>query len=129
MFKELSWMIYWAGALDKLGSLLTMATLILMCTSTVTIFLVPPMAEGSVDTDSTSKVWRHWRLKSQIVALVVCAFLRVFVPSSQTVYMMLATQVTGTVVAQIQQSPVAEKAVRLLEQKLDEALAEKQQTN
>jgi len=43
--------------------------------------------------------------------------------------MMLATQVTGTVVAQIQQSPVAEKAVRLLEQKLEEALAEKQQTN
>ncbi|WP_168161072.1 hypothetical protein [Eikenella sp. HMSC061C02] len=44
-------------------------------------------------------------------------------------YMMLAAQVTGTVVAQVQQSPVAEKAMRLLEQKLDEALAEKQQAN
>ena len=129
MFEQLSWMIYWAEALDKLGSLLTVAILILMCTSAVTIFLVPPMVDGSVDTASTSKVWRHWRLKAQIVALVVCAFLCVFVPSSRTLYMMLAAQVTGTVVAQVQQSPVAEKAMRLLEQKLDEALAEKQQAN
>lgn len=60
MFEQLSWMIYWAEALDKLGSLLTVAILILMCTSAVTIFLVPPMVEGSVDTASTSKVWRHW---------------------------------------------------------------------
>lgn len=129
MFEQLSWMIYWAGVLDKLGSLITLATLILMCTSVVTILLVPPMVADSVDTASTFMVWRHWRLKAQIVTLVVCAFLRVFVPSSQTVYMMLAAQVTGTVVAQVQQSPVAEKAMRLLEQKLDEALAEKQQAN
>ena len=64
MFEQLSWMIYWAGVLDKLGSLITLATLILMCTSVVTILLVPPMVADSVDTASTFMVWRHWRLKA-----------------------------------------------------------------
>lgn len=61
-------------------------------------------------------------MKVMVVIFSISLPLKLFTPSSNTVYAMLGVKATGEVISEINKSPIAQKAYLLLEHKLDEAL-------
>ena len=76
------------------------------------------------DINSERKVKLHITKILRIVTVVffISLPLKLFTPSSNTVYAMLGVKATGDVLTEISESPVAQKAYLLLDHKLDEAL-------
>jgi hypothetical protein len=61
-------------------------------------------------------------LKVLTIVFFISLPLKLFTPSSNTVYAMLGVKATGDVLTEINKSPIAQKAYLLLDHKLDEAL-------
>ena len=76
------------------------------------------------DISGERKVKPHVTKMLRIVTVVffISLPLKLFTPSSNTVYAMLGVKATGDVLVEISKSPVAQKAYLLLDHKLDEAL-------
>lgn len=56
---------------------------------------------------------------------ITCIFLQIFIPSSKTVYMMVATKVGADIVKSPETKEISEKVLKLVNKKLDDALEEK----
>ena len=76
------------------------------------------------DISGERKVKPHVTKMLRVVTVVffISLPLKLFTPSSNTVYAMLGVKATGDVLTEISKSPVAQKAYLLLDHKLDEAL-------
>lgn len=108
-------MIYLAGVATTVHVLSA-----IVATGTVfgLIFLISSWIDNSHDEEAVIKL-KKW-IKLLFGGLAVSAFMVVFIPSEKTFYMLAGADVAGQAVDKA--SPVLNKTLELIEQKLDEEL-------
>lgn len=108
-------MIYFAGVAKTVLLLSAVVTCIFVLGLT---FLISAWIDNSSDEEAVIKL-KKW-IKLFFGGLAVSAFMVVFIPSEKTFYMLAGADVAGQVVDKT--SPVLNKTLELIEQKLDEEL-------
>lgn len=93
---------------------------------TVPIYVI---SYSNGDVKEENKPFYSKLFKRLCIVLSLAIFFNVVTPSKNTVYMMLGVQVTGNLIQEASKSPITEKALQLLESKLDEAIKENTPTN
>lgn len=116
------WMLYLADIVTEIKGTADFLTFI----SGVGIIVVYIAVTVLLDRNNESEMARKPDLIKMLKVLTIVFFislpLKLFTPSSNTVYAMLGVKATGDVLAEINKSPIAQKAYLLLDHKLDEAL-------
>ena len=116
------WMLYLADIVTEIKGTADFLTFI----SGVGIIVVYIAVTVLLDRNNESEMARKPDLIKMLKVLTIVFFislpLKLFTPSSNTVYAMLGVKATGDVLTEINKSPIAQKAYLLLEHKLDEAL-------
>lgn len=113
-------MIYLAGVATTVHVLSAVATCISVLGLT---FLISSWIDNSHDEEAVIKL-KKW-IKLFFGGLAVSAFMVVFIPSEKTFYMLAGADVARQVTDKA--SPVLNKTLELIEQKLDEELKEAKQ--
>ena len=115
------WMLYLADIVTEIKST---ADFLTFFSGAAIVALFGFGATLDEDISSESKVKPHITKMLRIVTVVffISLPLKLFTPSSNTVYAMLGVKATGDVLTEINKSPIAQKAYLLLDHKLDEAL-------
>lgn len=113
-------MIYLAGVSAIVKGLSAFAT---FATAVGIILLIVTWIDNSSDEEAVIK-FKKW-IKSLIFGFTVSVFVLIFTPSEKTFYMLAGADVAGQVVDKT--SPVLNKTLELIEQKLDEELKEAKQ--
>lgn len=122
------WFLYLAdvvSAIVTISGLAVFITTVAICVAT----LIFTIAYSNGDINEDKKAFFSKVVKRLCIVLSVAIFFNVVTPSKNTVYMMLGVQVTGNLIQEASKSPITEKALRLLESKLDEAIKENTPTN
>ena len=109
------WMIYFAGVSITVHVLSAVATCISVLGLT---FLISSWIDNSHDEEAVIKL-KKW-IKLLFGGLAVSAFMLAFIPSEKTFYMLAGADVARQVTDKA--SPVLNKTLELIEQKLDEEL-------
>ena len=116
------WMLYLADIVNEIKTTADLLNFL----SGVAIIIIYIVVAVLLDRNSESEMARKpdliKMLKVATVVFFVSLPLKLFTPSSNTVYAMLGVKATGDVLTEINKSPIAQKAYLLLEHKLDEAL-------
>lgn len=117
------WFLYLA---DVVGSIGFISGIIILAIGVSLVVAVPiyAIAYSNGDVKEESKPFYSRLFKRAGVILSVAIFFNVMTPSKNTIYMMLGVQVTGNLIQEASKSPITEKALQLLESKLDEAIKE-----
>ena len=113
-------MIYLAGVSAIVKGLSCFAT---FATAVGIMLLIVTWIDNSSDEEAVIK-FKKW-IKSLIFGFTASAFVLIFTPSEKTFYMLAGADVAGQVVDKA--SPVLNKTLELIEQKLDEELKEAKQ--
>ncbi|WP_037586152.1 hypothetical protein [Stenoxybacter acetivorans] len=109
---DLIWLVYLADVLCRVGSVLLIIALLSSGVLSFHWFILGMDGEAE-------------RFKKAWFALPICfALLASLIPSKQTVYTILAVKTTAMAVEEVRQNTLWQKGIKLLEQRLDEALAE-----
>jgi hypothetical protein len=117
------WFLYLAdvvSAIVTISGLAVFITTVAICVAT----LIFTIAYSNGDINEDKKAFFSKVVKRLCIVLSVAIFFNVVTPSKNTVYMMLGVQVTGNLIQEASKSPITEKALQLLESKLDEAIKE-----
>ena len=116
------WMLYLADIVTEIKITADLLNFL----SGVAIIVIYIVIAVLLDRNSESEMARKPDLIKMLKVATVIFFislpLKLFTPSSNTVYAMLGVKATGDVLTEISRSPVAQKAYLLLDHKLDEAL-------
>ena len=116
------WMLYLADIVTEIKGTAGFLTFF----SGVGIIAVYIVISVLLDRNNENEMARKPDLIKMLKVLTIVFFislpLKLFTPSSNTVYAMLGVKATGDVLTEINKSPIAQKAYLLLEHKLDEAL-------
>ena len=116
------WMLYLADIAVEIKSTADFLTFF----SGVGIIAVYIVISVLLDRNNENEMARKPDLIKMLKVLTIVFFislpLKLFTPSSNTVYAMLGVKATGDVLTEINKSPIAQKAYLLLDHKLDEAL-------
>ena len=105
--------IFWGVYLaDIVGTIKTTAV-ILVCASVIILWLLLGLKTDNINAP-------RWQFISATVVLVVSIIITVFTPSKQAIYIMLGVKTTDVILEQ----PVTQKAIKLLEEKIDKELDE-----
>ena len=121
-------LLYLADVVDSIGFISGLAVFITTVAIWVTLFIFT-IAYCNGDINEDRKSFLSKVVKRLCIALSVAIFFNVVTPSKNTIYMMLGVQVTGNLIQEASKSPITEKALQLLESKLDEAIKENAPTN
>ena len=113
-------MIYLAGVSLTVHVLSAVATCISILGLT---FLISSWINDSHDEETVIKI-KKW-IKTFSIGCAVSVFMLAFIPSEKTFYMLAGADVAGQVADKA--SPVLNKTLELIEQKLDEELKEAKQ--
>lgn len=122
------WFLYLA---DVVSAIVTISGLTILIIGGILVFTVPiyVISYSNGDVKEENKPFYSKVFKRLCIVLSVAIFFNVVTPSKNTVYMMLGVQVTGNLIQEASKSPITEKALQLLESKLDEAIKENTPTN
>lgn len=122
------WFLYLADVVGTIGTISGLAILII---SGILVFAIPiyVISYSNGDVKEENKPFYSKLFKRMGIILSLAIFLNVVTPSKNTIYMMLGVQVTGNLIQEASKSPITEKALQLLESKLDEAIKENTPTN
>lgn len=122
------WFLYLA---DVVSAIVTISGLTILIIGGILVFTVPiyVISYSNGDVKEENKPFYSKVFKRLYIVLSVAIFFNVVTPSKNTVYMMLGVQVTGNLIQEASKSPITEKALQLLESKLDEAIKENTPTN
>lgn len=118
--------IYLTDILYNINALLIIGTIILIAvTAALLFFFFTTITDSNSDQEKSDHqlVKRILNSKSLYILWAVC-LLNLFIPQKQTMYLMTGLFVSNEVVTEISKSPLAQKAYKLAEQKLDEYLTE-----
>lgn len=117
------WFLYLADVVSAIGIISGLAIFIpIVLLSVVTLIFTITYCNGDIDEDK--KAFFSKVVKRLCIVLSVAIFFNIVTPSKNTIYMMLGVQVTGNLIQEASKSPITEKALQLLESKLDEAIKE-----
>ena len=122
------WFLYLADVVSSIGAISGFIILIIGVALVVAIPIYV-VAYINGDVKEENKPFYSKVFKRLCIVLSVAIFFNVVTPSKNTVYMMLGVQVTGNLIQEASKSPITEKALQLLESKLDEAIKENTPTN
>lgn len=122
------WFLYLA---DVVSAIVTISGLTILIIGGILVFTVPiyVISYSNGDVKEENKPFYAKLLKRLSIILSIAIFFNVVTPSKNTIYMMLGVQVTGNLIQEASKSPITEKALQLLESKLDEAIKENTPTN
>ena len=122
------WFLYLADVVSSIG---TISGLTILIIGGILVFTIPiyVISYSNGDVKEENKPFYSKVFKRLCIVLSVAIFFNVVTPSKNTVYMMLGVQVTGNLIQEASKSPITEKALQLLESKLDEAIKENTPTN
>nr|DAK20170.1 MAG TPA: hypothetical protein [Caudoviricetes sp.] len=122
------WFLYLA---DVVSAIVTISGLTILIIGGILVFTVPiyVISYSNGDVKEENKPFYSKVFKRLCIVLSVAIFFNVVTPSKNTVYMMLGVQVTGNLIQEASKSPITEKALQLLESKLDEAIKENTPNN
>lgn len=122
------WFLYLA---DVVSAIVTISGLSILIIGGILVFTVPiyVISYSNGDVKEENKPFYSKVFKRLCIVLSIAIFFNVVTPSKNTVYMMLGVQVTGNLIQEASKSPITEKALQLLESKLDEAIKENTPTN
>jgi len=122
------WFLYLA---DVVSAIVTISGLTILIIGGILVFTVPiyVISYSNGDVKEENKPFYSKLFKRLCIVLSLAIFFNVVTPSKNTVYMMLGVQVTGNLIQEASKSPITEKALQLLESKLDEAIKENTPTN
>ena len=122
------WFLYLADVVGTIGTISGLAILII---SGILVFAIPiyVISYSNGDVKEENKPFYSKLFKRMGIILSLAIFLNIVTPSKNTIYMMLGVQVTGNLIQEASKSPITEKALQLLESKLDEAIKENTSNN
>jgi hypothetical protein len=122
------WFLYLA---DVVSAIVTISGLTILIIGGILVFTVPiyVISYSNGDVKEENKPFYSKLFKRLCIVLSLAIFFNVVTPSKNTVYMMLGVQVTGNLIQEASKSPITEKALQLLESKLDEAIKENTPNN
>lgn len=116
------WMLYLADIVNEIKTTADLLNFL----SGVAIIVIYIVISVLLDRNNENEMARKPDLIKMLKVLTIVFFislpLKLFTPSSNTVYAMLGVKATGDVLTEINKSPIAQKAYLLLDHKLDEAL-------
>jgi hypothetical protein len=122
------WFLYLADVVSSIGDI---SGLIILIIGVALVVAIPiyVVAYNNGDVKEENKPFYAKLLKRLSIILSITIFFNVVIPSKNTIYMMLGVQVTGNLIQEASKSPITEKALQLLESKLDEAIKENTPNN
>lgn len=111
---------------DVVSAIVTISGIIILVIGGILVFTIPiyVISYTNGDVKEENKPFYSKLFKRLCIVLSLAIFFNVVTPSKNTVYMMLGVQVTGNLIQEASKSPITEKALQLLESKLDEAIKE-----
>lgn len=104
--------IFWGVYLADIVGAIKTAAFVLMCLMSLVLWILVGMKSDNLDVP-------RWQFVTASIVLVLSVIISVFTPSKQAIYIMLGVKTTDTLLEQ----PVAQKAIKLLEEKIDKELA------
>lgn len=105
--------IFWGVYLADIVGTIKVTAFILMCLMSLVLWILAGMKSDNLDVP-------RWQFVTASIVLVVSVIINIFVPSKQTIYIMLGVKTTGVILEQ----PIAKKTIELLELKIDKELGE-----
>ena len=122
------WFLYLADVVNSIGAI-SGFTILVIGVGLVVAIPIYVVAYSNGDVKEENKSFYSKLFKRLCIVLSLAIFFNVVTPSKNTIYMMLGVQVTGNLIQEASKSPITEKALQLLESKLDEAIKENTPTN
>ena len=117
------WFLYLADVVSSIGAI-SGFTILVIGVGLVVAIPIYVVAYSNGDVKEENKPFYSKLFKRLCIVLSLAIFFNVVTPSKNTIYMMLGVQVTGNLIQEASKSPITEKALQLLESKLDEAIKE-----
>lgn len=105
--------IFWGVYLADIVDTLKITAIVLIVLSVIVLWLLVGLKSDNIDVPK-------WQIKTAGTVLVLSIIINIFTPSKQTIYIMLGVKTTGVILDQ----PVTQKAIKLLEEKIDKELDE-----
>jgi hypothetical protein len=105
MFHDLFWAIYWIDVLSGLPGLIGLGAL---------LAVMPAFFASFLGHDKGHPVFT-WRVPAVYVGIVLVTALSAFIPSKQTMYMMLGVKTTENVV----ETPLGKKLQQIIDAEVD----------
>lgn len=105
--------IFWGVYLADIVSAIKTAAFVSICLTSLGLWILMGMKSDNIDVP-------RWQIVTLAVIFVVSVIVNVFTPSKQAIYVMLGVKTTGVILEQ----PVTQKAIKLLEEKIDKELGD-----
>lgn len=105
--------IFWGVYLADIVGTIKVTAFVLICLMSVVLWILVGMKSDNLDVP-------RWQFVTSGIVLVLSVLINIFVPSKQTIYIMLGVKTTDVILEQ----PVTQKAIKLLEEKIDKELDE-----
>lgn len=104
--------IFWGVYLADIVGTIKITAFVLICVSSLVLWILVGMKSDKLDVP-------RWQFVTSGIVLVLSVIINIFTPSKQTIYIMLGVKTTDVILEQ----PVTQKAIKLLEEKIDKELA------
>lgn len=104
--------IFWGVYLADIVGTIKITAFVLMCLMSLVLWILVGMISDNLDVP-------RWQFVTSGIVLVLSVTINIFTPSKQTIYIMLGVKTTDVILEQ----PVTQKAIKLLEEKIDKELA------
>lgn len=105
--------IFWGVYLADIVGTIKVTAFVLICLTSLILWILVGMKTDNLDVP-------RWQFVTTGIVLVLSVIINIFTPSKQTIYIMLGVKTTGVILEQ----PVTQKAIKLLEEKIDKELDE-----
>lgn len=105
--------IFWGVYLADIVGTIKVTAFVLMCLMSLVLWILVGMKSDNLDVP-------RWQFVTSGIVLVLSVIINIFIPSKQTIYIMLGVKTTDVILEQ----PVTQKAIKLLEEKIDKELDE-----
>lgn len=105
--------IFWGVYLADIVGTIKITAFVLMCLMSLVLWILVGMKSDNLDVP-------RWQFVTSGIVLVVSVIINIVTPSKQAIYIMLGVKTTDVILDQ----PVTQKAIKLLELKIDKELDE-----
>ena len=105
--------IFWGVYLADIVGTIKVTAFVLICLTSLILWILVGMKTDNLDVP-------RWQFVTTGIVLVLSVIINIFTPSKQTIYIMLGVKTTDVILEQ----PVTQKAIKLLEEKIDKELDE-----
>lgn len=105
--------IFWGVYLADIVGTIKITAFVLICLTSLILWILVGMKTDNLDVP-------RWQFVTTGIVLVLSVIINIFTPSKQTIYIMLGVKTTDAILEQ----PVTQKAIKLLEEKIDKELDE-----